>query len=85
MKLLDKFRAKIRPPVQLQTATNEPVDLLNESDPPIEKTTYQIPIAVGEYFPWKGHIFQISEVTPMTFSANLVGLTRRRADKLGVR
>ena len=37
------------------------------------------PIQVGEYFPWKGFMFQITEVTKEGFTAKVSGVTRKLA------
>lgn len=90
MSLLEKLRAKI-------SSTNVPVKqpepdqngditmtVTAEEKEAAQQGRYQIPVAIDEYFPWKGHIFKVTSVGKMTFSAQCMGLTRNRADKLGL-
>lgn len=89
MSLLEKLKAKItstNKTIQqpdLDSGTN--VTITDEEKQAAQEGRYQIPVAVDEYFPWKGHIFKVTQVGKLNFSAQCTGLTRNRAEKLGMR
>ena len=90
MSLLDRIKAKISPTNQ-PTKTPEPdsrgittVDITEEEKESAQKREYQIPIQPGEYFPWKGLLFQVTHSKGLQFTAECKGLTKNRAEKLGL-
>jgi hypothetical protein len=91
MSILERIRKKISTPAEVEpvVASVENADAQNMVDVPEADADplsgYVIPMAAGEYFPWKGHLFKIKSVDHMEFTAECVGITNARAKSLGVK
>lgn len=84
MSIVDRIKAKIVPTNQPtptpELAGDTSVAVMEKKEPPKQK----LPVTVGEYLPWKGIVFKIIAVEGNTFTAQAMGLTKARAEKLGI-
>lgn len=81
MSIANRIKAAIsskQPAPELAGDTS--VAVVEKQEPPKAK----LPVTVGEYLPWKGVVFKISAVDGNTFTATAMGLTKARAEKLGI-
>ena len=92
MSILKSLADRIRQRSATTIPANDPpagqttVTIEDEAAPaPAAGQPYQIPVREGEYFPWKGHVFQVLLVGPMEFTAKCVGITKARAKAIGVK
>lgn len=83
-RLKEKIVPEVRPLDPKPELLSETSTVLPEEPEPVVDEKYRIPVGVGEYFPWKGHLFQIKEVNALSFKAQCIGLTKRRSEKLRV-
>lgn len=80
MDLRNLFKKKNDTPIQIEPNQPAPVDVVDHGeDRPVETPEKRVyPISVGEFFPLKGFMFQVTNVNDHGFTSRVCGVTKSR-------
>jgi len=82
MGIKDLFKKKDFDPVpqvkKVEAAQEISSEKLSEERPIQEPVKKAYPVIIGEYFPWKGFMFQVTNVNDHGFTSRVCGVTKLR-------